>query len=454
MTPAARRIVLDNLQFSPYRLPNIAARYSLDGPAGDSTYIVGGGTLALRADRSGNSGVNGLVLNGVAGNSASSPDSVPLSISGSIDLRCDVAMNDWTPGATRGLVCKFFNTGNQMGYQMLLLTDGTLYLDLSFNGSAHAVEKASTTATGFADFSRHWVRATWNSVTGDVMFYTSEDGVTWTQLGTTVPSVGGSIFNSTALIYCGASQAGASVNADGIFYRAQVYDGIGGTLVWDPNFTLQSKLDSSFPESSANGATVTINTTGDLGARICGARDRVNSTATEQAAFSTLNGYNIATYDGSDDYDKSAPYSGAQPRTRITVAKAVTWTSGDVLWDGNTAGAAKLSQTGTTPNVQLNAGSAGPQLATYVLDTVAVFVETINGASSTLQRNLDSATAAANAGAGAANATTMGADGAGANPANIVELERIEFSVVLTASTIARIVQFYARKYSGVLSLP
>jgi hypothetical protein len=60
---------------SPLELPNLAAWYALDGIASDSTYLISGSNeLKLVADRSGNSAVNGLVLNGVVGCNASTPD--------------------------------------------------------------------------------------------------------------------------------------------------------------------------------------------------------------------------------------------------------------------------------------------------------------------------------------------------------------------------------------------
>ena len=42
-------------------------------------------------------GTNGLVLSGLFGNYASTPDSAALSITGDIDIKCKVAMADWTP---------------------------------------------------------------------------------------------------------------------------------------------------------------------------------------------------------------------------------------------------------------------------------------------------------------------------------------------------------------------
>jgi hypothetical protein len=70
-----------------------------------------------------------------------------------------------------------------------------------------------------------------------------------------------SIFSSTANV-----EVGRAATTGGLFYllagaasRAQIYDGIGGTLVFDADFSAELPGTASFTESSANAATVTIN---------------------------------------------------------------------------------------------------------------------------------------------------------------------------------------------------
>lgn len=312
MTPTVANVVLRG-GFSPYRLPNIAARYSLDGAASDATYLLNGSNVALIADRSGNSAVNGLVLNGTAGNYASTPDSAAVSITGDIDLRVCLSMVSWTPSVYHVLFGKYTGTGNQRSYQFgITNTNGYLELATTLDGTAGTNRaQTSTVATGFAAYSTNWVRVTRSASTGTATFYTSQDGTTWTQLGATVASSAGNIYDGTATLLIGANND-LSVFATAQIYRAQVYNGIAGTLAFDADFTRVAKLASSFTESSSNAATVTIYSSGDLGARICGARDLVQLTASKQPAFSTsTDGRNIATYDGSNDYMASAPVYGA-----------------------------------------------------------------------------------------------------------------------------------------------
>jgi len=86
-----------------------------------------------------------------------------------------VSLPNWATGASqvivsRGIGVYFAVTGNG-GLQ--------LYSFGLFN-------KSSTAATGFTNGSEHWIRATRASATGLIKFYTSTDGINWTQLGTNI----------------------------------------------------------------------------------------------------------------------------------------------------------------------------------------------------------------------------------------------------------------------------
>ena len=211
-------------------------------------------------------GTNYLYLPGVASNYASTPDSAALDVTGDIDLRVKVAMDDWTPSAVNYLVGKY-NTSN-ISYSLRLDAAGTLALVYSTNGTATTV-RTSTVATGITDGATKWIRVTMdvdNGASGnDVKFWTSDDGLTWTQLGSTVTNAGvTSIYAGTAILEIGSIFAGTAGPARGKFFRAQVLNGIGGTVAFDANFEtgITTNLPTTFTESSANTATVTINYSG------------------------------------------------------------------------------------------------------------------------------------------------------------------------------------------------
>ena len=99
-----------------------------------------------------------------------------------------------------------------------------------------------------------------NSSTGAWDFYTSTDGSSWSALGTTqtpAPGDAFSVYDGMALVIIGVQNDGTSIPFVGKFYRAQILDGIGGTVVFDVNFANRAG-SATFTEDSANYATVTL----------------------------------------------------------------------------------------------------------------------------------------------------------------------------------------------------
>jgi hypothetical protein len=211
-------------------------------------------------------GSNYLYLPGVASNFASTPDAAALDITGDIDLRVKVALDDWTPSALMTLFSKWNTTGNQKSYALDLNTNGTLSFFWAPDGST-SNSANSTVAPTVADGAVKWVRATLdvdNGASGrDIQFFTSDDGTTWTQLGTTVTQAGTtSIYAGTASVTVGSTSNGGWSN--GAFYRAQILDGIAGTTAFDADFetSITTNLPTTFTESSLNAATDTVNYSG------------------------------------------------------------------------------------------------------------------------------------------------------------------------------------------------
>ena len=179
-----------------------------------------------------------LLIDGTSGDYASTPDAASLDITGDIDLRVRVSMDDWTPAAEQTLIAKYTVTGNQRSYALAVTATGALIFRWSEDGTAEKSETSSAVNT-FTNGTTHWVRATLdvNNGGGDaaVDFYTSEDGSTWTALGAQqLNGATTSIFASTAVLELG-SQTGGTVNRlAGKIFRAEVLSGIGGTSVAAP----------------------------------------------------------------------------------------------------------------------------------------------------------------------------------------------------------------------------
>tara|TARA_R110002094_G_scaffold157781_2_gene144048 strand:+ start:14751 stop:17417 length:2667 start_codon:yes stop_codon:yes gene_type:complete len=170
---------------------------------------------------------------GASGDYFSTPDSVAASITGDIDIRVRVALDDWTPASNTALVAKY-EASPQYSYLFECLTSGVLRIQISANGTSNAVAASSTVATGFANGSTNWVRFTLDVDNGaagnDTKFYTSSDGVTWTQLGTTITSASTtSIYDGTSIVEIGSVLGGTIERVNGSIYRAQIFDTIDGT---------------------------------------------------------------------------------------------------------------------------------------------------------------------------------------------------------------------------------
>ncbi|MCZ4509951.1 hypothetical protein O3Q52_17450 [Streptomyces sp. ActVer] len=200
-----------------------------------------------------------LLLPGASGDYASTPDAASLDVVADIDLRVRVALADWTPAAESTLIAKYTATGNQRSYALAVTTAGALIFRWSENGTAEKTETSSADLSALAAGATTWVRATLDADVGGtdatVSFYTSDDGVTWTALGTP-QAVGAvtSIFASTAVLELGGQTLGTVNRATGRIFRAQVLSGIGGTSVAAPIAGTAGITDATPRTWTVNGA--------------------------------------------------------------------------------------------------------------------------------------------------------------------------------------------------------
>jgi hypothetical protein len=211
---------------------------------------------ALFLDCPGDNQGNYVYLPGGGANVLRVPDAAALDITGDIDIRLSVSLDDWTPASDMTLLQKWNATGDQRSYRLDLLTTGRLRLFWSETGAAATIKTAdSSVAPTITDGSPLWVRATLdvdNGASGrTIQFFTSSDGATWTQLGTTVTQA------TVTSIYAGTADLDVGPMVAEV-YRAQVLNGIAGTTVLDVDTSvITSGSATSF--TAATGQTVTIN---------------------------------------------------------------------------------------------------------------------------------------------------------------------------------------------------
>jgi len=372
----------------------------------------------------------------VAGNYLSTPDSTASSITGDIDIRAEIMPDNWIPpeATSEYILTKASIAGQQSYVFALLQTTGYLYAYVSVNGTA-IVQASSTVATGFSVGTKAWVRVTVDVDNGsggnDFKFYTSTDGTTWTQLGSTVTNAGTtSIFDGTSTVNIGQYPLAGAQVFKGKIYRAQVYNGIAGTLAVDYN-----PNDST--ETMTNGATFVSSGTGETW----------TLTNTAINTPSAIVSKNYIVTDGSA-YKMAASFTLNQPCTIYMVGIDPAWTIGKYIMDGasgaNTLG---LAKTTATPDISINAGSSVATNADLTLRSRKVVIITLNGASSSIQVGSGGTPTTGNAGAGNPGGLTIGADGAGANYGGFWFNEILVRSGADSAGTISTISTALEKQY-------
>jgi hypothetical protein len=214
---------------------------------------------------------SGLVLSGITNNYARTPDSAALSITGDIDIKAKVTLSNWSAPGSTGYVVSKSDGGIQRSYYLRVLSSGVLQLNWSSTGAfADLINVSSTAGASVADGGTKWIRATLdvNDGAGNrvIKFYTSDDGTSWTQLGTTITTAGTtSIFNGTAPLILGGTELNGTPMI-GTVHRVilqSAYDTADNTtsLAFDADFSTQTADAFAFAESSTNAATVAIQTT-------------------------------------------------------------------------------------------------------------------------------------------------------------------------------------------------
>lgn len=183
-----------------------------------------------------------------AGGWASTPDTAGNSVTAALDVRAKIALDSWADGVNfQGIVSKRAS-GGQDAYQLRIDPTGPLTLVVFSGGSNVGVP--SNTVTGFAPGSTHWVRATYvgdNGASGHtVIYYTSDDGIVWTPLGTAITNATvKAIDDTTAALNVGAGDLGTSQLMKGKVFYAEVRAGIDGPVVakFDPtNIAKQNRV--------------------------------------------------------------------------------------------------------------------------------------------------------------------------------------------------------------------
>ena len=214
-------------------------------------------------------GTNYLHLPGVASNDVSAPSITNYDITGDIEIEVGIAFATLTPASTTLMLTREGVDPNR-AWSFYLSSGGLLGLRWFPTGSAASQQIVVSTATlasvGITAGQRVHVKVTLDVDNGaggyQVRFwYSTNNGSSFSELGASPPPGVGttSLPTVSRVLQINSSLSATQLNAN--LYRAIVRNGIGGTTVFDADFTtgITSGGQGTFTESSANAATVTIN---------------------------------------------------------------------------------------------------------------------------------------------------------------------------------------------------
>ncbi|MFE6488048.1 hypothetical protein ACFVGN_34655, partial [Streptomyces sp. NPDC057757] len=194
-----------------------------------------------------------------------------LDIAGDIDVRLDATLTNWTDAVggldTVELFGKLNLAGGTKSWVLATRAD-RLYFEWSADGAA-TFSASSTVLLPVTASGRMAVRVTLdvdNGASGrTIRFYTAPSGTAglWTQLGAPVVQAGTtSIFNSATLVKVGDATDVNFTRPVGRVHKAEIRNGIGGTIVANPDFGAQAVGATSFVDGA--GRTWSVNGTSTI----------------------------------------------------------------------------------------------------------------------------------------------------------------------------------------------
>lgn len=182
------------------------------------------------------------------------PDGAALDITGDIDVTIHCALDDWTGSGEQSLISKWDSAlTNQRSWRFYVNTSGALVFAHTTDGTNTTLVTTTSSAPNLVNGHAYYLRVTVDVDAGasnkTITFYKSTDGSTWETISTHTTSGTTSIFSGTGVLRIADLKALSPLLATGNFYSATVKNGIDGTIVANPDFTIQGNWR---PDSAGN----------------------------------------------------------------------------------------------------------------------------------------------------------------------------------------------------------
>jgi hypothetical protein len=203
-----------------------------------------------------------LSLDGDPANFASTPDASALDITGDIDIRIEATIDWYAADLVQNLIGKWIPATNQRSF-LFQLANGSAVFRWSADGATSFFLSTPLPALP----PRAALRVTFDAnngaggFTGHLYWAPSIDGP-WTQFDANdlISTPTASIFNSTSPLAITPNSPAVTppwLPPDGRIHRAEVRNGINGTVVANPDFTAQTPGTSSFTDAADRAWTLT-----------------------------------------------------------------------------------------------------------------------------------------------------------------------------------------------------
>ena len=226
--------------------------YSACGANGDVVQA----TLANQPLLLAHSGTNYGYLPGISGNNYTTPNNTNNQLTNNFSFEFKVQ----PLGLSGAQVFAAKDNGNptQRQFQFRLL-DNFLQLVIDHSNGTQ-IGYLSTVAISFSANTLFWVRCSRNATTGTIKFFTSSDGITYTQLGANVSGYIGTLSNPSQQIEVG-STAGVAALFTGRIFEGKIFkDDSFTTATQNFNSATYNAATSQTQWTSATGEVWTINT--------------------------------------------------------------------------------------------------------------------------------------------------------------------------------------------------